>query len=244
MNDFTNGQQNQNSNSKNGIDDFTTKVLIPLGSIIIGVIGVLISTNKLPAFALWIMGVYLVIVLVRILISPIKNFSSKAIINFSRMRFAKKKRAELHSLSSELNELLNPQRTTTIPYFINNQFSKLSSDLNTLSCLDRNRQQFQILHSWSFSLTELLRNSKKNNLMQNASQLSNLVTWFIWACVWLRQAVNNPVIKIDDDIASDWNSAVQRISDFSSRLERLMKSVNEKYGTNVCTDNFQEVKPL
>ncbi len=244
MNDFTNYDRLQNSNSKSGVEDFTTKVLIPLGAILIAAISVVFSTNKLPSIVLWTMILYLAIVLVKILVSPTKTFTSKVITKSNRILFSKKMHPELLQFSSELNQLLASDRENTIPYFINNQFSKLSSDINTLSCLDRNRQQFQILQSWSFFLTDLLRNSEKKNLMLNAVQLSNLVTWFIWACVWLHQVVNNTGVQTNKDIVSDWNTAVRKISDFSSRVERLMKSINEKYNEKLCTDYFQEVKPL
>ncbi len=246
MNDFTNDQQNQNNNYNAGMDNFTAKVLIPFGLVIIGAIGLWASTNKLPVWASWTMAIYLVIVLVKILINPAKNFSSKAINHFSRMRFAMKMRPELRRLSSELNQLLDSQRTSTIPYIISQLFSKLSSEIHTLNCLDRNRQQFQILQSWALSLTDRNRSYNRTEFLQDAAQLSNAVVWYIWACVWLQQVINNKglVDQLTKDVVSDWNVAVQRISDFTSRVERFMRMINEKYNSNLCITYFQDVKQV
>lgn len=246
MNTSTNYQQNQNSSPKVGTDNFTTEVLIPLGSVIIGVIGLLASANRLPAWASWTMVIYLVLIILKILARPIKNFTSKTINQFNHRRFVKKMQPKLLKLSSEFNELLDSQRTNTIPSFISQLFSKLSQEVNMLSCLGRNRQQFTILQSWAFSLERNLRRNNKTEFIHDAAQFSDVVTWFIWACVWVRETLDNKEVDIhtNKDIISDWNAATRRISDFTSRVERLMKSANEKFNTSSCATYFQDVKPL
>lgn len=191
MDNFTNYLQNQDSSSKAGIDNFTAKVLIPFGSILIGVIGLLASTNKLPVWASWAMAIYLVIIIGKIFARPTKKFILKTVSQYNQMRFAKRMRPNLLKLSHELNELLDFERTNTIPYFTSQIFSRLSQEVNVLSCLGMSRQQFTILQSWAFSLKCNFRRDNKAEFIHNAAQLSDVVTWFIWACVWLRQAVDN-----------------------------------------------------
>ncbi len=245
MNDFNYFQQNQSSNLKSGTDKTNTKILISFGLFLVGIIGLLASIDKLPTWAIWIIVIYLVIILIKISVNPVKNYVIKIINRNSNNRFAKRMQSEILAFTIELNELIDSQRITTIPYFITHLSSKLPNDVHTLNCLHRNGQQFTILQSWASSLVD---NFKFNNkgFLRNAAQLSNIISWVSWACVWAREVLNNTEVQeyLPKDVILDWNNAAKKISDFISRAERMMKSINRQYKTSICTISFQDVKSL
>ena len=82
--------------------------------------------------------------------------------------------------------------------------------------------------------------------LRDANQFSKLVNWYSWACLWVQQFLNSNEVeeKVTKEIVSDWNVAVHKLTDFTSRVQRIMKSVNSKYNTGSCTTSFQDVKPL
>lgn len=246
MTDFTDYQGYKSSTSKVEVDHFTTKVLIPLGSVLIATIGLLSAETVLPTWAYWIMMIYLGIVLVKILVGPIKKFISNIINRYNKMHFAKQMKLELLSLSRELNELLESQRINSVPYFITHLLSKLSQEVQKSNCLHRNSEQFTILQSWAWCLSDNLKFDNHKLFLRNANQFSRVVSWFTWACEWVRQVLDKTEVreKIPKDVLSDWNLAVQRISDFTSRVERMMKSINNNYKTSICITSFQDVKPF
>jgi hypothetical protein len=246
MDDFNDSKGYQSSSSQGRITNIATKVLMPLGLFLITLISFLTSATEVPAWAYWIMAIYLVVSFLIILTLLAKNIIPKTINWFSRRSFAKKKRPELQELSNELYELLDSQRLKTIPYFLNQLSSKLSNEINILSCLEKNRQQFEILQSWNSSLVENLKHNSQTAFLRDAIQFSLAVNSFSWACERVRQVLFNTGIheKVHKDVISEWNVSVQRILDFTSRVQRIMKSINQKYSTSQCRDYFQDVKPL
>ena len=246
MDEFKDYQVFQSNTSKGRTQHFTTKDLLHLGSLLIGIIGLLTSSTGLPVWAYWLMAIYLVIALIIISVLPAKNFISNRIKQLSQGRFAKNKRTELQELSNELNELLEDQRDTTIPYFLSHKSSTISTEVNLLKCLERSRQQFAILQSWAWALSDNLNNDNPKLFLRDAIQFSRVVSWFTWACVWIQQVLNITEVreKIPKEVVSDWNLSVQRISDFTSRVTRTLKSINNKYNTGNITISFQDVKLL
>jgi len=190
--------------------------------------------------------IYLVFSLLIILVLLAKNIIPNTINWFSRRMFANQKRSELQELSLEFNELLGSDRLSTIPYFISQLFSKLSNEVNLLSCLERNRQQFTILQSWAWSLSDNLKYDNNTLFLRDANQFSKVVSSFTWACEWVRQVLVKTEVreKIPKALVEDWNTNINKISDYTSRVERMMKSINNKYNTSICTTTFQDVKQL
>lgn len=246
MDDFINYKKYQTGNSKERTHDVISKFLFPFGSLLIGIIGLWTSAAILPVWTYWMMALYLAIVLVIILTPPTKNFIANSINFLSRKKFAKNSRTELQRLSVELNELLGSDRTNTIPYFLSHQSSKLSYEANLLNCLERSRQQFTILQSWAWSVSDNFKYDNNKLFLRDTNQFSKIVHWFSWACLWVQQVLSNNGVqdKAPKDVLSDWNLAAQRISDFTARVTRIMKSVNNKYNTNLCTEYFEDVKTL
>ena len=246
MDDFTDYQEYQSNTSKEKVYHFTIKDLIHLGSLLIGIIGLLTSATVLPVWAYWVMAVYLAIVLVIIFALPTKNLISSIINWFNRSRFAKNKRQELQELSNELNELLGSDTLNTIPNFIKYLSSKIANEVNLLAMLNKDIDQFKVLESWAWSVSDNLKHHEHKLFLRDANQFSRVVFWFSWACEWVRQVLDKTEIrdKIPKVLVQDWNTDINKISDYTSRVKRLMNSINKQYNTSICVTSFQDVKPL
>ena len=232
--------------SRGGIINIITKVLLPLGFFLITVISFWTSATAVPTWAYWTIVIYLAVSLLIILVLLAKNIIPNTIIWFSRRKFAMNKRSELQEHSNELNELLGFDRSNTNPYFISHLSSKLSNEVNVLNMLNKDVEQFKILQSWAWSLSDNLKSDNHKFFLRDATQFSRLVSWLCWACLWARQFIYNSGVheKVNKDAVSEWNVAAQKISDFTARVERIMKSINNNYKTGVCLTSFQDVKQL
>lgn len=243
-------EQKQNDSSRRGADYLVKDILIPFGSALIAAVVVLSTTQNLPFWATLAMVVYLVFVFVLVLASPISKVFRRFSTWNSRRIFAQKMRSELLGLIGELNGLLDQQKTNTLPYVVFQLTQKLSANVRLLTRLDRNLREFQILQSWADSLFTPFLLDRRGNLWSSFSDLSIAVVEFTWACSVLRQDVINVkdveenTSALQRDLKPDWDAAIHNIVDFTSRLERFMKKVNERSGTNLCKTSFQEVKPL
>ena len=191
MNDFNSYQEDAKNKTNSEHDYFTTKILIPFGSIIIAAIGILASTNKIPFWAFLAMAIYILLLMMIILFRPIKNITMNFKGKLDKKRFIKHMNPELKGLSKELNKLLDFDRTNTIPYFVKEFSSKIADIPEMQICLEKNRQQFMILQSWSHSISKCIDDIKSENFVQNASQMSDMIGWFTWASEWFRQGIQN-----------------------------------------------------
>lgn len=246
MDHYKDNHEYKNNMGQDRITNIASKVLMPLGLFLIAIISFLTSATEVPAWAYWVMVIYLVTAFVIILILLTKSIIPNIVNWFSQRKFAKKKRLELQELSNGLNKLLESDRTTTIPYFLSHLSSKLSAEVNLLNCLHRNNQQFTILQSWALTLSDNIIYNNHKLFLRDVDQFSKLVNRFTWSCLWVQQFLNSNDVreKLTKEIVLDWNTAAQKVSELTSRVQRIMESINKKYNTNRCIEHFEDVKTL
>lgn len=227
-------------------DSFVSRILIPLGSVVIAAVVLLSTKNKLPSWASIIVVAYLAFVIVWIVARPTNNAIQKVVNVTTRRRFVKGMRPELHEILEQLDEMLEQQRMNTIPFVVADLSSKLSRVVKEPILIGAYQEQFYILQSWASSLTRSMSNYRATDFRRDSSELSQLVFRFTCACTSARNIIDNAgyVDKVPHDVRADWNAAVNRMSNFINRVEHFTKAVNAKYSTRICADSFQEVKPL
>lgn len=236
--------------SKNSIEDFTTKVLIPLGSILVGAFGLWASTSKLPTLASWLMGIYLVTVLVIILSRPVKVVSSNVFTGYNRRQFAKKRLPDLRELVTELIGLLEDKKVNSLPLIIAGFSSKLYDENPRRIGLDCYLSEMNILSCWAIQVGKRINEELAKGFTSDAEDFTTIVFQFSMLGMRLRQAIINGQKRGEAesrepyDLKPDWDSAAHRISEFMTRVEKFATFVNEKFGRRVCPNSFQEVKPL
>ncbi len=222
--------------------------LIEFGLLLVAVVTLLSANFKLPPSLTLIVEGYLVIVTLTILASPAKTIFSKLMSWIGTRRSAKKMRPELLELVAELTQLVDQQRADTLPFVVAGFSSRLSDDGRSVLRLDRNLDHIGTLHAWAHSLFGRFVMNKKTNFWENAADLTHLVLQLSWAYVRMRDIVNLTPnydgLEVLNKLKPDWDEAVRKISDYTSRVERFAKSVNSKYGTTICTTSFQQVKTI
>ena len=250
MNDLTPFMQNENDSPKSGTDRLVKDILIPFGSALIAAIVILATTRSLPLWATVAVVAYLTFVVVLVLAKPLSNISSKFFTWNLRRRFAKKMTDELLQLVRELSELLESRRESSMPSLINSFSSRLSDKARQLLRLDRNSRELDLIQTWTLALLDRCSRRRTAQFLADAYDFTLIVLKYSWACTYLRQDVlltknvEEDTSKELPDFKPDWDTARQKVSEFLSRVERFAKSINEKYGTRICADSFQEVKPL
>jgi hypothetical protein len=234
-----------NKYSKSSTENFTTKYLIPFGSILVGVMGLLASGNTFPIWVYIVISLYLVIILLISLFKPVKKLFSKSIKNFTLKKFSTAKRKKLQELAEELKDLFDEQKTTTIPYIITHNYKVFQDELNTLNCVANSREQFLILQSWTLSSCDNLKNNSHSVFLRDAAEFSNIINWFSRTYNQIRTNLNNEFKGKDlGDIIIEWNNASLQILDFTNRSARIMKAINQIYDSSICCTHFQEIKQL
>jgi hypothetical protein len=250
MNDLIPDYFNDNKPPKSGPEEFASKILIPLASLVFAVVTFVSTGGNRPPWATTVVIVFLAFVIAWILIKPIRSLGSRVVDWSGRRRFAKEMIPQLRELVHELNDLLSRDKVNTFSHLIPNLTSRLSENVKLIVRPDRNLREFQMLQSWADSLSTPFLLSKKADFWASAADLSVAVAQFAWACTYLRQDVNfirsleESTAGLLPELKPDWDAAIQKTSDFTSRFERFMKSVNAERFTNLCTTSFQEVKPL
>jgi hypothetical protein len=196
------------------------------------------------------MATYLGVLLVKILSGPVKKTETRLMTWSGRKRFAHNKSPKLLELVTEINNLLDQQRTDTFPYVLTVLTGKLSDSVKQLVRFDSNVRDFQLLQAWAGSLRDRCAPNRKANFWDSATDLSRLALQFSWVCTWLRndviltKGVEENTAKQLPELKPDWDAAIQKISDFTFRVERFAKLVNRRYGTTICSASFQPVKPI
>lgn len=250
MNDLTPYSSGDGKPPKSGVDEFTGGVLIPLASLVIAAVIFFSTSSNRPVWATVAVAVCIAFVVIWVMVKPIKNLVSKAFNHYGKWAFARKTSLQLREFVAELNNLLSRDRANTFPYLIPNLASKLSDKVRILVRLDRNAREFDVIQAWSLALRDRCVTSRTAGFWANAADFTSVVNKFSWACTHLREDVllsknvEEDTAKPLTELKPDWDAATAKILEFTSRVERFAKVVNDKHGTRLCPDAFQEVKPL
>lgn len=235
---------------KSSLDDFPSKILIPLGSVLIAAVVFLSTSNKLPLWASIVVVAYLAFVVVWVSARPTTHVISKMMIGYGQRRFAKEMSRQLRGFVDELNIHLSRDRTNTLTYLIHDFASKLPEDVRFTVRLDRNSREFDILQCWAIALRDGCGGNKLANFRRNAAEFATIAFRWSCACTYLREDVQmcegttEVTAHRIPDLKPDWDAAANKVAEFLSRVERFANTVNAKYGARICPDSFQEVKPL
>jgi hypothetical protein len=253
--------KDQEENKKDDPHSFLTKIVIPLGSVLVAVTAVLTSKNQqLPEWVFISFVIYLFIVAVYTVLIIGPNLK-KIVSNFMAKR--KKKKAIVQYSKSYLPELI--RQFNEFACFMEDRSENIFGLLQSMSSwsemnspeikykpfeFDQLNKHVGTLREWNQVVLYDLQNCGPEYLQFMAYSFSRLVAQYHYFCLdcqrRLERAVREGSIQGEHlrYLKQEWFTRRERLSKFIDQWKPFAENINNIFGNRVCIDYFETIKTI
>jgi hypothetical protein len=229
-------------------DHVVTRLLIPLGSLLIAAIAVLTSNYQLPIGAVIAVILYLVIVMFVTLWRPASRLFSMFREKWLHRSISKIYYPYLQNSAVEFGRLTEDNRSHTMITFL--------QDISSWPELQNNpipfdREHIQTIREWLSSIQENISSSRLTRFKREAHDLSIIIFHYHNMCVRIQVRLESLITqgKITEEqnhlrqLKREWDLRREGHMQFVRDWENLTKNINGKLG-RVCVDYYEPLKTL
>lgn len=239
------GNGDEEDQSKPSNHFVLTQILIPLGSLLIGAVGLWASSDKLPNEALWVIITYLVIVICYSLALPFKKIASFIRAGLTARRLARVFYPDLKRTARDLHSLLDGQHTNTILYILR--------EMNSWEEFRENQIPIDSVHwnqTWLESVQQRLEENRSSAFRSIAKDLGLIISQHHYFCVRSQERLASTLNKVSLQehhsryLKEQWQIAREQHMRQAKNWEDLAKKINEAAVEHVCLDYYEPIKPF
>ncbi|NNN06128.1 MAG: hypothetical protein HKL90_09540 [Elusimicrobia bacterium] len=230
---------------ESALSDWLTKVLIPFGSTLVGIVMYVAGRGGVPFWALVVVGGYLVVVMGALLFSPAKRVISRAMDKRRQCAMTKQQYPRVLQISSELQRLLESNRSDTI--------RSLLTEVGGWSDVE-GRTAFDVAHvisleAWNRSIAARL-NRGTYEFIECAADLSLIVFYLNNLYVGKRQELEAliagnkvPIMRLTY-LKREWYSRRESHAALVRDWAAVAKAINSGVENRICPECYENLAPL
>lgn len=251
MDQFFHSLQNEQKPASEFPGPFITKLLIPGGSLLLAVVGLLAGYEKLPPWALWLIMLYLVVVTLAIAAYPIRLGIGYCRTAWKKRQLAQRFYRPLKMCVTKLQELTSESRVNALPSLLNEvngwpQFRDNPSDGSRQSVPS---QAVLVIAAWLDSIQRRLNEPRSPEFPALVQDFSSLLVQYLTFCEDARRDLQNKVSWSAQDqqiksFKSRWNCAREELTHLVKTWEQSARDINTLTGDSWCHIYYRSLTPL
>jgi len=225
---------------------WVSEYLIPIGTILIAALA-LLAQYGLPTWIIVIAVSYLIIVAVVSLYTPVVCLRSFLVHKWRLRRLAKTCFPQLLESAKKFRQLIARQNTNTLLYVLQ---QAAQWDEQKGKSLLPDPEYIETIENWLSSIEKRINRHKPGDFPGLCTEMSSLILWYNRSCsrrlkkLAELMAAGGLSEAQSRQIKQHWNVQQNEHTAFVREWERLAKRVNERIGSKICFDYYEQVGTL